>query len=66
MHKRYAQVCAGVAVLSIVAAACGSSSSKASPTTQAPTATTSAAAVPTGGTLTVGAEQEPDCMDWVG
>ncbi len=66
MHKRYAQVLAGVAVLGLVASACGSSSNKASSTTQAPTATTSATPVPTGGTLTVGAEQEPDCMDWVG
>ena len=59
-------MCAGVAVLSIVAAACGSSSSKAAPTTKAPSSNTTTGPVPTGGTLTVGAEQEPDCMDWVG
>jgi peptide/nickel transport system substrate-binding protein len=42
-----------------MAAACSSSSKTAT------TATTAASsAVPQGGTLTVGAEQEPDCMDW--
>jgi peptide/nickel transport system substrate-binding protein len=66
-HKRYAQVLAGVATLSMVAAACGSSSSKsATPSTKAPSSNTTTGPVPTGGTLTVGAEQEPDCMDWVG
>ena len=66
VHKRYVQILAGAAVLSIVATACGSSSSKSSKTTQPPSATTTPVAVPAGGTLTVGAEQEPDCMDWVG
>ena len=46
--------------VAILAAACSSSSNK--------TATTAddrrVHAVPTGGTLTIGAEQEPDCMDW--
>jgi len=68
IHRRYAQALAGVAVLSLVAAACGSSSSKSSNTTagQGATTTVSQTAIPNGGTLTVGAEQEPDCMDWVG
>jgi len=67
MHKRYVRVVAGAAMLSIVAAACGSSSNKGEGTTQAPAQTTVAPSeVPTGGTLTIGAEQEPDCMDWVG
>jgi len=67
MRKRYVRVVAGAAMLSIVAAACGSSGNKGSSTTQPPAQTTvSPENVPTGGTLTVGAEQEPDCMDWVG
>src|SRR5690242_14604746 len=67
MRKRYVRVVAGAAMLSIVAAACGSSSNKGEGTTAAPQQTTVAPdKVPTGGTLTVGAEQEPDCMDWMG
>jgi len=46
--------------VAILAAACSSSSTK-----TATTATTAAStSVPQGGTLTIGAEQEPDCMDW--
>lgn len=44
--------------------AASSSSSAASSSSEAPT--TTAAAGKAGGTLTVGAEQEPDCMDWIG
>ena len=55
---------------SLLATACGSSGGsdgKASGTTIANTNTTVAPAdVPTGGTLTIGAEQEPDCADWMG
>jgi peptide/nickel transport system substrate-binding protein len=49
-----------VAALGLVLAACGSSSKKGTGST--PTTVT----VPTGGTLTIGAEQEPDCFDWIG
>jgi len=66
MRKRYVRVIVGASVLSIVAAACGSSSSKSGDTNPPPAASTTIGTVPTGGTLTVGAEQEPDCMDWVG
>jgi peptide/nickel transport system substrate-binding protein len=66
MHKRYAQVLAGVAVLGIVASACGSSGSKPASSSSAPSGSTTTVAVPAGGTLTIGAEQEPDCFDWVG
>jgi peptide/nickel transport system substrate-binding protein len=61
---------AAVAVLATVAAACGSSSNKSSgkSTTSAGAAetTSTSVAVPQGGTLTIGAEQEPDCFDWMG
>jgi len=67
MRKRFVRVVAGVAMLSIVAAACGSSSNKGSSNTQAPSqSSVNPADVPNGGTLTIGAEQEPDCFDWVG
>ena len=48
------------AALALVLSACGSSSKKGTGST----ATT--VNVPTGGTLTIGAEQEPDCFDWIG
>ena len=47
-------------------AACGSSSKSTNSSTSGGSTTTVAVAVPTGGTLTIGAEQEPDCMDWLG
>jgi len=64
IRHKWIRPIAAVAVLALVAAACGgdddSTSSKGS------TATTAAAAVPDGGTLVIGAEQEPDCADWIG
>jgi peptide/nickel transport system substrate-binding protein len=45
------------AVIGLLASACGGGKSDSSSTT--------AAAVKTGGTLVVGAEQEPDCTDWI-
>jgi peptide/nickel transport system substrate-binding protein len=57
------QLVAFVAALALLAA-CGSSKS----TSSAPPSTTPATTVVTknGGTLVVGAEQEPDCFDWLG
>ena len=55
--------------LSLVAAACGGSSSPSSDkgtTTQVPPSTVAAQDVPQGGDLVIGAEQEPDCADWMG
>ncbi|HZU72597.1 MAG TPA: ABC transporter substrate-binding protein [Acidimicrobiales bacterium] len=49
-----------LACVSVIAAACGSSGSSSSSTS------TTSGAVKHGGTLIVGAEQEPDCMDWIG
>ncbi len=49
--------------LSLTLAACGS---KTSTTGAGAEPTTAVAAVPNGGTLVVGAEQEPDCLDWLG
>jgi peptide/nickel transport system substrate-binding protein len=48
--------------LTMVAAACGKDSNKSSGTT----ATSTNQAVPKGGTLTLGWEQEPDCADYIG
>ena len=50
--------------LSLVLAACGSSSK--SPSATGSSTTTFGGAVPNGGTIVIGAEQEPDCFDWIG
>jgi peptide/nickel transport system substrate-binding protein len=62
-----------LASVALTAAACGgddSGDSAATETTKAgdsaATSTTAASDVPKGGTLVIGAEQEPDCMDWMG
>ncbi|MGQ0430927.1 MAG: ABC transporter substrate-binding protein [Microthrixaceae bacterium] len=50
--------------LSLVAAACGSDDKK-SEGTDGSTDTTQAPEIPEGGDLVIGAEQEPDCVDWI-
>jgi peptide/nickel transport system substrate-binding protein len=51
----------------LVAAACGGSSkNNAASGSSGGSNASSSAAVPKGGTLIIGAEQEPDCMDWIG
>ena len=57
---RTAAAVAALLCISMVGAACGSDDGD----KDSSTATTSAA-VPKGGTLVIGAEQEPDCMDWI-
>ena len=52
-----------LALVAVLAAACSSSSNNTA-TSGNNSATTTPQAVPMGGTLTIGAEQEPDCMDW--
>jgi peptide/nickel transport system substrate-binding protein len=47
-------------------AACGSSSKGGGGSTASTGSTVAQADVPQGGKLTIGAEQEPDCMDWIG
>ncbi len=59
--RRWVTAVAVFAVLAIVLAACGSDSNKSSKSSSGG----STGAVPTGGTLVVGAEQEPDCADWI-
>jgi len=54
-----------IAALALVLAACGSSSKTGSGSGGSNNSTTTVN-VPTGGTLTIGAEQEPDCFDWLG
>lgn len=49
--------------LSLLVAACGSSSNSAQSFT---TTTVFTGTVPQGGTIVIGSEQEPDCLDWIG
>ena len=59
--------------LALIASACGGSDDDAGgedggtdTTAAAPNSTVAADDVPEGGTLVIGAEQEPDCADWMG
>jgi peptide/nickel transport system substrate-binding protein len=62
MVRRFFGALALFTALTLIAAACGSSSK----TGGTGTTTGANTAVPTGGTITIGAEQEPDCFDWLG
>ena len=62
MGRRFFGALALLTALSVTAAACGSSAKPGG------TGTTNDASqvVPTGGSITIGADQEPDCFDWLG
>jgi peptide/nickel transport system substrate-binding protein len=60
---RSMRLVAAVAVVAMIFAACGSD--KKSPSATGGSSTTKAVTIVDGGTLTVGAEQEPDCFDWI-
>ncbi|MCX6433211.1 MAG: ABC transporter substrate-binding protein [Actinobacteria bacterium] len=70
-RRRATVLISGLAGLALLATACTSQSSEeatSAPATEA--ASSSAASAPAaelqqGGTLVIGAEQEPDCMDWI-
>ena len=70
MRSRHVQSVRLLAVLAAAAvfAACGSSASTSakSGASQSSAPATTTAVTTNGGTLTVGAEQEPDCFDWLG
>jgi peptide/nickel transport system substrate-binding protein len=57
-------VLAVLGALSVVLTACGSSSTGG--TAHNPSTTLFSGTVPQGGTVVIGAEQEPDCFDWLG
>jgi peptide/nickel transport system substrate-binding protein len=59
------QLGALVAALALVAAACGGDDDDSGGAANNSSSTTAAANVPSGGTLVVGAEQEPDCLAWI-
>ncbi len=59
---RAAAIAAALLTISMIGAACGSDSND----DNGASSDTTVANVPKGGTLVIGAEQEPDCMDWMG
>jgi peptide/nickel transport system substrate-binding protein len=64
-----AALVAGIAAAAVLLTACSSGSTGSSATSAASTVASaepsSAPAMSTGGTIVIGAEQEPDCMDWI-
>ncbi|HEX3567794.1 MAG TPA: ABC transporter substrate-binding protein [Acidimicrobiales bacterium] len=50
----------------MVAVSCSKSSTSTTPTTATNSGPTTTVAAKQGGDITLGAEQEPDCMDWIG
>lgn len=60
---RSVRLVAAVACVAIIFAACGSDKKK--NTGGGGSSTTKSVPITDGGTLTVGAEQEPDCFDWI-
>lgn len=65
-QRRGVQLLALVFCFGLLAAACGSDKKTSGNAASGSSSSSSSAAVPKGGTLTIGAEQEPDCADWVG
>ncbi len=65
MARRLFGAFALVTALALALSACGSSG-KGAVGSSSPTTTSFTGTVPDGGTIVIGAEQEPDCMDWLG
>ena len=67
MHRSVRGAFLGLAALGMVATACSSSSSKSgSSSGSGASGATTTIAAKQGGDLVVSAEQEPDCVDWIG
>ncbi len=67
MKRKWLRPLAAVAVVALVAASCGGDDDDddSTDTTAAGATTTEPVDVPEGGTLVIGAEQEPDCVAWI-
>jgi len=61
-HRRGAALLASLLSIALVATACGDDGDN----NAGSDSTTTQVDVPKGGTLVIGAEQEPECMDWMG
>jgi peptide/nickel transport system substrate-binding protein len=65
MARRLFGAFALVTALALVLSACGSKTTSVGSSSE-PTTTTGSGPVLLGGTVVIGAEQEPDCLDWLG
>jgi peptide/nickel transport system substrate-binding protein len=65
MARSRSRALVGLTAASLLLAACGSSTKSGSPTPNSSSNTVSSAPAPYGGAITVGAEEEPDCFDWL-
>ena len=66
MGRRLLRALALLSALSVIIAACGSKTATGPAATSGASVVTTNEPVPYGGTITIGAEQEPDCFDWIG
>jgi len=66
MARSLARALVAFTALSLTLAACGSSSDSGGSTSNTSGNTVSSEPAPFGGAITVGAEEEPDCFDWLG
>jgi peptide/nickel transport system substrate-binding protein len=66
MARSFPRALIALTALSLVLAACGSSGSGKAKTSDTTGNTVSSTPAPFGGSITVGAEEEPDCFDWLG
>src|SRR5689334_7632187 len=65
-HKSRLSLMAVLSAIALVAAACGSSSKSSNGSSSGGSGNTvNTAPVPQGGTMTIAAEQEPDCLDFL-
>jgi len=66
MAQRFLRAIALFGALSVIIAACGSATPSGQAGTSGASVVTTGEPVPYGGSITIGAEQEPDCFDWIG
>src|SRR5262245_35131004 len=66
MARRFLRAVALFGALSVIIAACGSATPTGEAGTSGGSVVTTSEPVPYGGTVVVAAEQEPDCLDWLG
>jgi peptide/nickel transport system substrate-binding protein len=66
MARSFPRAIVALTVLALTLAACGSSSKTGNPSSSGSQGTNASGPVPNGGTVTIAAEEEPNCMDWLG
>jgi len=66
MARRFLRAVALLGALSVIIAACGSATPGGPAGSSGASVVTTNEPVPYGGTVTIGAAEEPDCFDWIG